>query len=89
LEAVVADRDTRVAGFRQSLEPLRAVLGAQSYLGGEMPLYSDYAVFGSFQWARCASPFQLLMTDDPVWAWRNRLLATFDGLAQKAPGYPV
>jgi len=89
LEAVVADRDTRVAGFRQSLEPLRAVLGAQPYLGGEMPLYFDYAVFGSFQWARCASPFQLLMTDDPVCAWRNPLLATFDGIAQKAPGYPV
>ena len=89
LEAVVADRDTRVAGFRQSLEPLRAVLGAQPYLGGEMPLYADYAVFGSFQWARCASPFQLLTTDDPVWAWRNRLLAAFDGLARKAPGYPV
>jgi len=31
----------------------------------------------------------LLTTDDPVWAWRNRLLAAFDGLAQKAPGYPV
>jgi glutathione S-transferase len=89
LEAVVADRQARVAGFRQSLEPLRAVLAMQPYLGGEAPLYADYIVFGCFQWARCASPFQLLLTDDPVWAWRNRLLCAFDGLAQKALGFPV
>jgi glutathione S-transferase len=89
LEAVAADRDTRVVGFRQSLEPFRTVLNTQPYLSGEVPLYADYIIFGSFQWARCASPFQLLTTDDPVWAWRNRLLAAFDGLAQTAPGYPV
>jgi glutathione S-transferase len=89
LEAVVADRDTRVTRFRQSLEPIRSVLATQPYLGGEVPLYADYIVFGSFQWARCASPFRLLLPDDPVWAWRGRLLEAFDGLAQNAPGYPL
>ena len=79
----------RVKEFRQSLEPLRAVLGVQPFLGGEAALYADYIVFGCFQWARCASPFQLLLRNDPVWAWRERLLGAFDGLAQKAPGYPL
>jgi glutathione S-transferase len=89
LEAVVADRDTRVTRFRQSLAPLRAVLATQPYLGGEIPLYVDYIVFGSFQWARCASPFRLLLPDDPISTWRGRLLGLFNGLAQNAPGYPL
>jgi hypothetical protein len=33
------------------------------------------------------SPFKLLMEDDPVHAWRERLLDAFDGLARKSPGY--
>jgi glutathione S-transferase len=89
LEAVVADRDARVDVFRESLGPLRAILAAQPYLGGEVPLYADYIVFGCFQWARCASPFRLLLNDDPVRTWCGRLLAAFDSLAQEAPGYPL
>jgi glutathione S-transferase len=89
LEAVTADRDTHVAAFRQSLAPLRALFGTQPFLGGDAPAYADYIVFGCFQWARCTSPFRLLMTDDPVWAWRERLLSAFDGLARTAIGYPV
>jgi glutathione S-transferase len=89
LESVVADRDVSVIGFRKSLEPMRTVLGTQPYLGGTAPAYADFAVFGCFQWARCISPFHLLVEDDPVWAWRDRLLSAFDGLARKAIGYPV
>jgi len=89
LEAVVADRDQRVLAFRESLAPLRLVLKAQKFLGGERPLYADYIVFGSFQWCRCISDFQLLAKDDPVYAWRERMLGLFDGLGAKAKGYPV
>jgi hypothetical protein len=46
-------------------------------------------VFGSFQWARCISSFPLLLNDDPIWAWRNRLLFAFNGFAGQALGYPV
>ena len=89
LEAVSADRETNVLAFRKTLEPIRAVLAAQPYLSGEAPAYADYAVFGCFQWARCTSSFPLLLEDDPVWAWRDRLLSAFDGFAGKALGYPV
>jgi glutathione S-transferase len=89
LEQVTADRDTGVLAFRKSLEPLRTVLATQRYLGGEEPAYADYAVFGCFQWARCASPFPLLLADDPIRPWRDRLLSAFDGLAGKALGYNV
>ncbi|MGE9010068.1 glutathione S-transferase family protein [Leptospira interrogans] len=89
LEEVVADRDETVEGFRKSLDPLRLTLKTQSYLGGVQPNYADYIVFGGFQWARVVSPFKLLGEDDPVYAWRERLLDAFDGMARKSPGFAV
>ena len=78
LEQVSADRDSRLPAFRQTLEPLRGMLQRQPYLGGELPIYADYIVLGSFQWARCVSSFELLEPDDPIAAWRARLLDRFD-----------
>jgi glutathione S-transferase len=84
---LVADRHARLPAFHASLAPLRLTLQAQLFLGGERPLYADYAVFGPFQWARCISQFPLLKEDDPVRLWRDRLLDCFDGLARAAPAY--
>ena len=89
LEAVVADRDRRLGDFTQSLMPLRQTLRNQPFLGGERPLYADYIVFGGFQWVRCISDFAVLAADDPIAAWRGRMLGMFDGLAAKAKGYPI
>jgi glutathione S-transferase len=88
LEEVQADRETRVAGFRKSLEPLRRTLASQAFLGGERPLYADYLVFGAFQWARSISSFKVLDDDDPIKAWFERCLDLYDGLGRAAPGYP-
>jgi glutathione S-transferase len=89
LEEVVADRDKNVLAFRESLLPLRLTLRTQKFLGGAAALYADYALLGSFQWCRCISDFKLLAPDDPIYAWRQRMLDLFDGLAGKAMGYPV
>jgi len=89
LEEVAAERDKTVVAFRRSLEPLRQTLKAQPFLGGASPNYADYIAFGGFQWARVVSPFKLLEADDPVHAWREKLLDAFDGVARKSPGYPV
>ena len=70
----MASRDKAVAGFRKSLDPLRLTLRTQPFLGGAAANYADYIVFGAFQWARVVSPFKLLDEDDPVYAWRERLL---------------
>ena len=83
----MAGRDKAVEGFRKSLDPLRLTLRMQAFLGGTAANYADYIVFGAFQWARVVSPFKLLMEDDPVHAWRERLLDAFDGLARKSPTY--
>ena len=70
----MAGRDKSVEGFRRALDPMRLTLKTQAYLGGETPNYADYIVFGAFQWARVVSPFKLLAENDPVYAWREKLL---------------
>ena len=87
LEAANANRETEVTGFRQSLEPMRLMLGSQAFFGGDAPTYADYIVFGLFQWARCISDFGLLTIDDPVTAWRGRILAAFADLVRTSPSY--
>jgi glutathione S-transferase len=89
LEEALAGRDQSVEGFRRALDPMRLTLKTQAYLGGVAPNYADYIVFGAFQWARVVSPFKLLAENDPVYAWREKLLDAFDGMARKSPGYPV
>lgn len=89
LEQAAAGRDKDVEKFRRSLDPLRLTLKTQPFLGGAAPNYADYIVFGGFQWSRVTSPFRLLDDKDLVYAWRERLLDAFDGMARKSPGYPV
>jgi glutathione S-transferase len=86
LEAVSARRETDVSSFRLWLDPLRRVLADQAFLGGASPMYADYIFFGSLQWARCVSTFELLAGDDEVlFGWRERLLDAFGGHARRAP----
>jgi glutathione S-transferase len=87
LEQVVADRAARLPAFRDSLTPLRRTVERQSFLAGDAPAYADYVVFGAFQWARAISDFELLAADDPVAAWRGRMLDAFDGFARRSPAY--
>ncbi len=85
LEAVTAGREDRLGACRETLLPLRHTLSAQPYLAGDEPAYADYIVFGSFQWVRCVSTFELLAGNDVVADWRERMLDRFDGLARRAP----
>ena len=88
LEEVQKNRDRDVAVFRAALQPVRTVLESRPYIAGEAPAYADYILFGTFLFARTMSPFKLLEDDDPIYAWRARMLELFDGMATKAVGYP-
>jgi glutathione S-transferase len=88
LEHMQSDRDTRVHDVRKLLEPIRSVVTRQPFLAGDTPAYADYSVLGPFMWAKSVSTFALLEVDDPIYAWRDRMLHLFDGLGHKA-GYPV
>ncbi len=77
-------REKGVTAFRSVLEPARRMLKEQPFLSGEHPAYPDYALVGAFLWARVATPLALLEADDPVHAWRERMLDLFDGMGRKA-----
>jgi glutathione S-transferase len=79
-------REKGVPAVRAALEPARRVLTVQKFLSGETPAYPDYILFGTFMWARIVSPLELLDKDDVVYAWRERMLDLFDGMARKAKG---
>jgi glutathione S-transferase len=87
LEQVVEHREARLPAFRESLTPLRRTLERQDFVAGTAPAYADYVVVGAFQWARAISDFKLLDADDPIAAWRGRMLDLFGGLARKSPAY--
>jgi glutathione S-transferase len=87
LEEVVKDREARLPAFRASLDPLRRTVERQDFLANKAPSYADYIVFGAFQWARSISDFELLAADDPVRAWRGRMLDLHGGLARQTRAY--
>jgi glutathione S-transferase len=87
LEEFVGDRNARLPAFRASLDPLRRTVERQDFVSGKSPAYADYVVFGAFQWARVISDFEVLAADDPVRAWRGRMLDLHEGLARRVPAY--
>lgn len=89
LEIHASQKAYAVAALRQDLDPVRRTLRGQDWMCGESPGFADYMLFGAFQWARCVSPERLLKPEDAVYAWRQRMLSLFDGLAAACPGYPV
>lgn len=84
LEQLDADSEKHHAPLRAALEPLRLTFNEQEFIGGSTPTFADYIVFGALQWARCISPVSLIDQSDPVYAWRKRLLDSFDGTAANA-----
>ncbi len=83
LEEAAAEREGHAAALDRTLAPLRSLVSEQDYVCGAAPAYADFIAFGSLQWARCASPYALLAPDDPIHAWRGRMLDLFDGYAGK------
>jgi glutathione S-transferase len=45
--------------------------------------------FNPYCWRIVMSPLRLLEPDDPVFAWRERMLDLYGGLGRNAVGYPV
>jgi glutathione S-transferase len=75
--------------LRGAFDPVRPLLVTQRFVSGAAPGFADYILFGPFQWARAVSPVRLLEPDDPMYAWRERMLDLFDGMPRKTRGYPV
>jgi glutathione S-transferase len=78
LEEFCSDPNRALQELKRILTPLRRTLRNQAYLGGDAPLYADFAVMGAFMWARSMSSLSLLEEDDPIALWQTRLLARLD-----------
>ncbi len=85
LEAARIAPDIALAQMTTALSPLRALLKEQPFINGAHPAFADYCAFGPFVWARNLSPVALVAQDDAVFAWRERMLDLFGGLARQAP----
>lgn len=72
LEELRQRRYQGIEAFRATLTPLRTVLSQQSFIGGEVPTFSDFIVFGTFQWPKMMSDFALLTSDDTIGLWHKR-----------------
>lgn len=76
-----------IAAFEAALAVIRTTLDGQDYICGAGPAYGDYIIFGAFAWARAISDHPLIARDDPVHAWRDRMLDLFGGMPRSTPGY--
>jgi glutathione S-transferase len=85
LEDLRAGRDEALQRLGRALDPMQTLLKRQAYVCGELPAYGDYILFSIFQWARVMSPREVLAPEDPVCAWRERMLDLFDGFARNVP----
>ncbi len=84
LESLAGEPEKNIELVRTALEPVRLTLAEQPYICGETPAFADYIVFGALQWARCVSPKRIFADDDPIYAWRERLLDAYAGHARHA-----
>lgn len=82
LEEVQAGREDRLETVRKALEPARKTLQVQPFLGGDGPLFADYILFGTLQWARLGSELQILEAGDPVLEWFEGCLDLFERLGR-------
>ncbi|MEO8144487.1 MAG: glutathione S-transferase family protein [Betaproteobacteria bacterium] len=89
LEQVGAESKAALPALRGAFDPVRPVLVTQPFVSGAAPGFADYILFGPFQWARAVSPVRLLEPDDPMYAWRERMLDLYGGMPRATRGYPV
>jgi glutathione S-transferase len=82
LEDFVQPPNAVLALMKVTVSPLRALLSEQPFIHGEKPAFGDYCIFGQLMWARNVSDVKLLEEGDAVYAWRERMLDLYDGLAR-------
>jgi glutathione S-transferase len=84
-EALKEQQPKNAERLSKAVDPARATLKRQPFLGGAAPAYPDYVLFSIYQWARIASPLDLLADDPPMKTWFDSLLALNDGYARDTP----
>lgn len=83
LEELYEGRAKSLDQFRRRLSSVRRIVDRTPFIGGEMPIYADYILFGALQWARVISREQVLPPDDAVAQWLERVLDLYDGAGRR------
>jgi glutathione S-transferase len=81
-DTMIADRQSRISAFRESLQPARLTLRIQPFLSGNAAGYADFILAGLFIWGGSVSPAPLLAPDDPLIPWLTRCLSLYDGVGE-------
>lgn len=82
IEETRAGRPEAQKRLDRALEPLQATLKRQPFVCGAAPAYGDHILFSVFQWARVASPQDVLAPEAPLHAWREKMLDLYGGFAR-------
>jgi glutathione S-transferase len=88
LEQYCAPSEQHLKTLRTLIAPMESTLGEFAFLGGEAPNFSDYVVFGTFQWANVISPKTILAPSSAAQTWFERMLDLFGGYGRRAPTVP-
>ena len=86
-EALKERQAGNVEKLLRAVDPARATLKRQAFLGGAAACYADYALASVFQWARIVSPVRILPADDPLAPWFERILSLHDGHARATTAF--
>jgi len=78
IEAMAARRPEYLAVLQTALAPLRTTLSGQTFIAGAAPNYADHIVYGALRWAAMTSSTPLLEQEDPIAAWMQAILDTYD-----------
>lgn len=75
LEAAAEGREARLADYRKNFHPLRQVLAAGRWFGGDEPTFVDAVVYGSFHWLTSVSDLPWLEGETALADWFARAKA--------------
>ncbi|WP_368039747.1 glutathione S-transferase N-terminal domain-containing protein [Ruegeria atlantica] len=82
VEEIGADPESARHATKQALIPLEVTLAETPFLGGVAPDYSDYILFGTFQWPRVVSLTTFWPPESALHRWFEELLGAFDGMGR-------
>ena len=82
LEEFSAKHPKNSDGMSQALTPLEQTLKTQKFIGGDAPLFADYAVFGALQWLYTSSSEDYLQQGTAVSQWFDSLLDMYNGMGR-------
>jgi len=80
LEEVSKEGKAKLAEVPPTLEPFRAVLKTNKWLGGDKPNYADYRALSVFLWCASVAATPPLTEDDPLRDWLDRAFDLFPGV---------